>query len=201
MWDIGQLHPHHISLVPALTLLEMEDANGINYILPELSWAEDSQIQTYTYVEHIEIIVLDNDLDSVTSGIESTTHKFHHLANGDSQDSRTYRYDPKRYGSESYDLLDKAYTADSPVLKIENPIVNSAQDKQAYNTTALLAINVELKRRLKDSEDELASIKAHVDELENKLHLWKEIFNRMGVISTSVADGSFKADKVLDSLN
>ncbi|KAJ3914712.1 hypothetical protein F5877DRAFT_70489 [Lentinula edodes] len=203
----------------------------------ELSWAEDSQIQTYTYVEHMrefnarwntatkssKIIVSDNDLDSVTSGIESTTHKFNHLANGDSQDPRTYCYDPERYGSESYDLLDKgfrenltaspkkenslllypaspvpknkqsAYTADSPVLKIENPVVNSAQEKQAYNATALLAIN--------DSEDELASVKAHVDELENKLHLWKEIFNRMGVISTSVADGSFKADKVLDSLN
>ncbi|KAJ3899119.1 hypothetical protein F5879DRAFT_1062622 [Lentinula edodes] len=211
----------------------------------ELSWAEDSQIQTYTYVEHMrefnarwntatkssEIIVSDNDSDSVTSGIESTTHKFDHLANGDSQDPRTYRYDPERYGSESYDLLDKgfrenltaspkkenslllypaspvpkneqsAYTADSPVLKIENPVVNSAQEKQAYNATALLAINVELEHRVKDSKDELASVKAHVDELENKLHLWKEIFNRMGVISTSVADGSFKADKVLDSLN
>ncbi|KAJ4469630.1 hypothetical protein C8R41DRAFT_925076 [Lentinula lateritia] len=212
----------------------------------ELSWAEDSQIQTYTYVDHMrefnarwntatkssKIIVSDNDSDSVTSGIESTTrHKFDRLANGDSQDPRTYRYDPGRYGSESYDLLDKgfredltaspkmenslllypaspvpknkqsAYTADSPVLKIENPVVNSAQEKQAYNATALLAINVELKRRLKDSEDELASVKAHVDELENKLHLWKEIFNRMGVISTSVADGSFEADKVLDSLN
>ncbi|KAJ3859358.1 hypothetical protein EV359DRAFT_68233 [Lentinula novae-zelandiae] len=185
----------------------------------ELSWAEDSQIQTYTYVEHMqefnarwntttkssEIIVSGNDSDSVTSGIESTMHKFDHLPNGDSQDPRTYHYDPKRYGSESYDLLDKGfrenltaspkkenssllypaaspipkneqspYTADSPVLEIENHI---------------------------DSEDELASVKAHVDELENKLHLWKEIFNRMGVISTSVADGSFKADKVLDSLN
>ncbi|KAJ3910043.1 hypothetical protein F5879DRAFT_984280 [Lentinula edodes] len=212
----------------------------------ELSWAEDSQIQTYTYVEHMrefntrwntttkssEIIVSDNDSDSVTSGIESTMHKFDHLANGDSQDPRTYHYDPKRYGSESYDLLDKgfrenltaspkkenssllyfaaspipkneqsAYTADSPVLEIENHIVDFAQEKPIYNAAALLATNIELKCRLKDSEDELASAKAHVDELENKLHLWKEIFNRMGVISTSVADGSFEADKVLDSLN
>ncbi|KAJ3914226.1 hypothetical protein F5877DRAFT_83002 [Lentinula edodes] len=213
----------------------------------QLSWAEDSQIQTYTYVEHMrefnarwntttkssEIIVSDNDSDSVTSGIESTMHKFDHLATyGDSQDPRTYHYDPKRYGSESYDLLDKgfrenltaspkkenssllypaaspipkneqsAYTADSPVLEIENHIVDSAQEKPIYDAAALLATNIELKRRLKDSEDELASVKAHVDELENKLHLWKEIFNRMGVISTSVADGSFEADKVLDSLN
>ncbi|KAJ3900665.1 hypothetical protein F5879DRAFT_401868 [Lentinula edodes] len=186
-----------------------------------------------TTTKSSEIIVSDNDSDSVTSGIESTMHKFDHLATyGDSQDPRTYHYDPKRYGSESYDLLDKgfrenltaspkkenssllypaaspipkneqsAYTADSPVLEIENHIVDSAQEKPIYDAAALLATNIELKRRLKDSEDELASVKAHVDELENKLHLWKEIFNRMGVISTSVADGSFEADKVLDSLN
>ncbi|KAJ3850245.1 hypothetical protein EV368DRAFT_84746 [Lentinula lateritia] len=181
----------------------------------ELSWAEDSQIQTYTSVEHMrefnarwntttkssEIIVSDNDSDSVTSGIESTMHKFDHLANGDSQDPRTYHYGPKRYGSESYDLLDKdmssvflpvkedssllypaspipkneqsTYTADTPFLEIENPIVNSTQEKLIYDAAALLATNIELEHRLKDSEDELASVKAHVDELENKLHLWE----------------------------